>query len=169
MKGNRSRADTFGDTATDKPGVVLVPGFDTCETWPFECLRCLHVWEEEFVVRHLCDDYGNGGDLWLSSGVPVPPPWSSACCPACGAYRVTWFPSGYPTRHPGPEPETESKSEPETERVSCPAAPPDRTPAPLPERTRLPGRLLVALGVPLALFVGYELYANAMAAAHPQP
>ncbi|MCF6475058.1 hypothetical protein FAF44_42815 [Nonomuraea sp. MG754425] len=135
--------------------------FDTCETWPFECLRCLHVWEEEFVVRHLSDAYGNEGDIWLSSGVPVQPPWSDACCPACGANRVTWFPSGYPTRGPEPEPE----------RVP---APPGRVPAPRPERTRLPGRLpgslpgrlLVALGVPLALFVGFELYANSLAAAH---
>nr|SBO98962.1 hypothetical protein BN4615_P8478 [Nonomuraea gerenzanensis] len=140
-------------------------GFDTCETWPFECLRCLHVWEEEFVVRHLSDAYGNGGDIWLSSGVPVQPPWSSACCPACGAYRVTWFPSGYPTRHPEPEPE----HEPEPEPVLMPAWPPDRASAPQTERTRLPGRLLVALGVPLALFVGYELYAGAMAAAHQHP
>ncbi|MCP2354473.1 hypothetical protein HD597_001493 [Nonomuraea thailandensis] len=138
-----------------------MPGSETCETWPFECLRCLHAWTEEFV--HLCDAYGNGGDIWLSSGVPVPPPWSGACCPACGAYRVTWYPSGRPARHrePGPEPEPEP--------ALAPAEPPDRASAPFPERTPLPGRLLIALGVPLALFVGYELYAGAVAAAHPQP
>ncbi|TYB68902.1 hypothetical protein FXF51_10450 [Nonomuraea sp. PA05] len=134
--------------------------FDTCETWPFECLRCLHVWEEEFVVRHLCDAYGNGGDIWLSSGVPVQPPWSDACCPACGAYRVTCFPPGCPAaRRPEPEPEPEA--------VLMPW--PDRASAPVPERTHLPGKLLVALGVPMALFVGYELYAGAMAAVHPHP
>ncbi|MGW3352707.1 hypothetical protein ACWDA3_56265 [Nonomuraea rubra] len=147
-----------------------MPGFETCETWPFECLRCLHVWEEEYVVRHLCDAYGNAGDIWLSSGVPVPPPWSNTCCPACGAYGVTWFPSGHPTRHPEPghEPEREQEQEPEREQVLAPA-PPDRAPAPLPERTHLPARLLVALGVPLALLVGYELYASAVAAVHPHP
>ncbi|WP_344470402.1 hypothetical protein [Nonomuraea monospora] len=137
-------------------------GFDTCETWPFECLRCLHVWEEEFVVRHLCDAYGNDGDIWLSSGVPVQPPWSDACCPACGANRVTCFPPGCPagSRSPG-------RPEPEPEAVLMPW--PDRPPAPVTERTHLPGRLLVALGVPMALFVGYELYAGAMAAVHPRP
>ncbi|MEV4179764.1 hypothetical protein, partial [Nonomuraea sp. NPDC049709] len=87
----------------------MTDGFDTREMWPYECLRCLHVWEEEFVVRHLSDAYGNGVDIWLSSGVPVPPPWSGTGCPDCGAYDVTWFPSGYLTRHPelvpGPEPD----------------------------------------------------------------
>ncbi|NJP89175.1 hypothetical protein HCN51_06895 [Nonomuraea sp. FMUSA5-5] len=138
--------------------------FETRQTWPFECLRCLHVWEEDFVVRHLSDAYGNGGDIWLSSGVPVPPPWSDACCPACGGYRVTWFPSGHPIRVPEPEHEPEH-DEPET----MPEPVPVRAPAPVPERTHLPGRLLVALGVPLALFVGYELFANAVASVRPHP
>lgn len=148
-------------------------GFDTCETWPFQCLRCLHVWEEDFVVRHLSDAYGNGVEIWLSSGVRVPPPWSGISCPGCGAYHVTWFPPGYLTRHPEllprPEPEIEPEIEPAPvpEPVLVPAPAPSRAPA--RERAHLPGRLLVALGVPLALFVGYELYASLVAVTRPQP
>ncbi|KAB8192359.1 hypothetical protein FH608_027220 [Nonomuraea phyllanthi] len=141
----------------------MTDGFETRETWPFECLRCLHVWEEHFVVRHLTDVHGNEVEIWLSSGVAVPPPWSGACCPHCGAYHATSFPWGYLARHPelvaGPEPELVPGPAP----AGVPAvAEPGRTSAP---RTNLPGRLLIALGVPLALFVGYELYANAVAAA----
>ncbi|TMR96694.1 hypothetical protein [Nonomuraea basaltis] len=133
-------------------------------TWPFECLRCLRVWEEDFVVRHLADDHGNETQVWLSSGVTVQPPWSGSCCPGCGAYHVTSFPSGHLARHPellpGPGPEPEPEPEPCLE----PLPEPGRVPA---ERTPLPGRLLVAIGVPVALFVGYELYTNLVAAAHP--
>ncbi|MEV0387312.1 hypothetical protein [Nonomuraea sp. NPDC050643] len=136
-------------------------GFDTRETWPYECLRCLYVWEEDFVVRHLSDARGNKVDIWLSSGIPVQPPWSGACCPGCGAYRVTWFPSGYLTRHP----ELVAAPDPEPEPVFAPMPVPGRAPA--VARTHLPGRLLVGLGVPLALFVAYELYANVVAVAHP--
>ncbi|SEG30048.1 hypothetical protein SAMN05444920_102500 [Nonomuraea solani] len=134
-------------------------GFDTRETWPFECLRCLYVWEENFVVRHLCDAHGNEVDIWLSSGIPVQPPWSGACCPDCGAYHVTWFPAGYLTRHP----ELVAAPEPEPERVPVPAK--------VPAQRRAPsaGRLLIALGVPLAAFVGFELYANLVAVARPHP
>ncbi|GAA3706711.1 hypothetical protein GCM10022224_085290 [Nonomuraea antimicrobica] len=139
-------------------------GFETCETWPFECLRCLHVWVEEYVVRHLSDVYGNEVDIWLSSGVPVPPPWTDLCCPDCGAYHVTWFPSGYLTRHPELMPQRESEPEPAPVMAPVPAT--GRAPA--AKRAHLPGRLLVALGVPLALFVGYELYANIVALARPR-
>ncbi|WP_157549185.1 hypothetical protein [Nonomuraea candida] len=140
-------------------------GFDTRETWPFQCLRCLHVWEEDFVVRSLTDAYGNEGHIWLSSGVPVPPPWSGACCPCCGAYGVTWFPSGYSTRHP----ELVPALDPEPAPVFVPAPAPLPVRSPAVARTHLPGRLLVALGVPLALFVGYELYTSVVAVARPHP
>ncbi|MFI7633668.1 hypothetical protein [Nonomuraea sp. NPDC049400] len=140
--------------------VLVADGFETRETWPFECLRCLYVWEEDFVVRHLTDVHGNEVEIWLSSGVAVPPPWSDTCCPHCGAYHATSFPSGYLPRHPELLPDPE----PEPAPVFAPAAgEPGRLSAP---RTSLPSRLLIALGVPLAVFVGYELYANAVAVAH---
>ncbi|SDK92452.1 hypothetical protein SAMN05421874_11333 [Nonomuraea maritima] len=130
--------------------------FVTHEMWPFECLRCLHVWEVRYVVKHLSDAYGNEADIWLSGGVPAPPPWAGTSCPGCGAYHVTWFPNGYLARHPelvsGPEPEPEPVRVPAVTRV------PARAPA--ARRSARPGRLAVALGVPLALFVGYEVYIN---------
>jgi hypothetical protein len=135
-------------------GVVLVPdGFETGVSWPFECLRCLRVWEEDFVVRHLTDAHGNETQIWLSSGVAVQPPWSGTCCPGCGAYHVTSFPTGYLARHPELVPAPEREPEPCLE----PLPEPDRRPA---ERALLPGRLLVVIGVPVALFVGYEMYAS---------
>ncbi|MEU0571409.1 hypothetical protein ABZ297_39265 [Nonomuraea sp. NPDC005983] len=139
-------------------------GFETRKTWPFECLRCLHVWEEEYVVRHLMDDYGNEVEIWLQSGVPVQPPWSGASCPGCGAYHVTSFPSGYLSRHPelmaAPEPEPVARPRP----APAPPAVERRAPAP---RTPLPMRVLVAIGVPIVVFVAYELYEGLKTVAHP--
>ncbi|MER7501590.1 hypothetical protein AB0L05_21555 [Nonomuraea pusilla] len=135
-------------------------GYETREFWPFECLRCLHVWEEMYVVRRLADDHGNEVEVWLSSGVPVQPPWVGASCPGCGDYRVTSFPTGYLARHP------ELMAAPEPEPVAATAAPAARpVRAPVVTRTPLPGRLLVAVGAPVALFVGYELYRNLVVAA----
>ncbi|MEO3885852.1 hypothetical protein [Nonomuraea sp. B5E05] len=45
-----------------------------------------------------------------------------------------------------------------------PAARPGEAPA---DRTRLPGRLLIALGVLLVAFLAYELYTGYAAAARP--
>ncbi|MER6513746.1 hypothetical protein ABT158_43515 [Nonomuraea sp. NPDC001636] len=143
-------------------------GFETRETWPFECLRCLRVWEEEFVVRHFADDHGNQVEIWLSSGVAVQPPSSGTCCPGCGAYHVTSFPNGYLARHPELRPDPEARPEvrpqlvPELGAVSGPAL--EEPKAPL-AGAPLAGRLLVAIGVPVALFVGYELYRGLVGAA----
>lgn len=140
-------------------------GFNTQETWPFECMRCLHVWEEEYVVRHLMDDYGNEVTIWLRAGVTVQPPWSGMSCPGCGAYHVTSFPTGYLSRHPElvpvPEPEVEA---PAVSAGSAGSAAARRVPT---ARAPLPGRLLLAVGLPVALFVGYELYENMTHVVHP--
>ncbi len=76
------------------------------ETWPFRCLRCLLVWEVEYVVRRTGD--GQGGEhgdkheddvaVWTREGVAVQPPWSGTTCPGCGCGTVTTFPTGYLTR-----------------------------------------------------------------------
>ncbi|GAA4191620.1 hypothetical protein GCM10023074_10200 [Microbispora amethystogenes] len=82
------------------------------ETWPFRCLRCLLVWEVEYVVRRTVrghgDEHGDGHDghggeggdvaVWTREGVAVQPPWSEATCPGCGCGTVTTFPTGYLTR-----------------------------------------------------------------------
>ncbi|MGW4640341.1 hypothetical protein ACWEN6_17535 [Sphaerisporangium sp. NPDC004334] len=58
--------------------VLVDEGFSTRETWPFECLRCLSVWEERYVVRHLSDSHGNDADAWLRA---------EACTDTRGAAR----------------------------------------------------------------------------------
>ncbi|MFB4281632.1 MULTISPECIES: hypothetical protein [unclassified Nonomuraea] len=67
---------------------------------PFECRRCWHVWEEDYVVRRIEDDHGNAGEIWLRAGLPVPPPSPGAICPRCGCQQATTFPDGYLSRHP---------------------------------------------------------------------
>jgi hypothetical protein len=80
--------------------VIVHEGFSARETWPFECLHCRHVWEEDYVVRHLTDGHGNDVDVWLRQEVPVQPPLSGARCPGCQSSSVTAFPRGYLSRHP---------------------------------------------------------------------
>ncbi|MFI6595478.1 hypothetical protein ACIBHX_04470 [Nonomuraea sp. NPDC050536] len=136
--------------------------FESRETWPFECLRCWHVWEEVYTVRRLTDNYGNEMVVWLRGTVTVQPPWSGASCPGCGAYHVTMFPHGYLRRHPElvpvPVPEPATVTEPPAVPVVA---------RQMPARAPLPGRLLAAIGVPVALFVAYELYENLVAVTHP--
>jgi hypothetical protein len=134
-------------------------GFESRESWPFECLRCLYVWEEDYLVRHLADEHGNEVEIWLSCGVPVQPPWSGASCPACGAYHLTSFPSGYLARHPelmaAPEPKALAKVPIlPIKDIDLPAV-----------RPPLQRRLLIALGLPVAAFAGYELYQYVVAPA----
>ncbi|GGK66262.1 hypothetical protein Sme01_10980 [Sphaerisporangium melleum] len=78
----------------------MIEGFSTRETWPFECPRCLAVWEDEYVVRHLTDSHGNDADVWFRAELLVQPPWSGTRCPACGDTGVKSFPRGYLARHP---------------------------------------------------------------------
>ncbi|WP_113704405.1 hypothetical protein [Nonomuraea lactucae] len=90
---------------------------------PFECRRCWHVWEEEYLVRYGEDRHGNERQVWLRGGVPVPPPSEGAICPSCGSQHCTTFPEGYLRRHPELIPPAEP-------------APPDETPllSPVPKR-----------------------------------
>ncbi|MEU6710456.1 hypothetical protein ABZ897_03155 [Nonomuraea sp. NPDC046802] len=67
---------------------------------PFECRGCWHVWEEEYVVRHVDDRRGNEREVWLRDGLPVPPPSSGVICPRCGSQQATTFPEGYLAHHP---------------------------------------------------------------------
>ncbi|MFI9558197.1 hypothetical protein [Nonomuraea endophytica] len=67
---------------------------------PFECRGCWHVWEEDYLVRSVDDRHGNEREVWVRSGVLVPPPSSAAVCPHCGGQQTTTFPEGYLARHP---------------------------------------------------------------------
>ncbi|MFC7387205.1 hypothetical protein [Sphaerisporangium rhizosphaerae] len=104
-------------------------GFSTREIWPFECLRCLSVWEEEYVVRHLSDSHGNDADVWFRAELLVQPPWSGARCPSCGDTGVKTFPRGYLARHP------ELRTAPPVV-PTLPPVPPPVSPAVAAARTR---------------------------------
>ncbi|MGW0479574.1 hypothetical protein [Nonomuraea sp. NPDC003214] len=134
-------------------------GFDTHQLWPYECLRCWHVWEARYTVRRLDDGQAHTVEVWLSNGVPVQPPWAGACCPGCGAFHVTSFPPGYLSRHP------ELVSAPEPAPVPAPA-PVEPLPAVTSAPAMRPRRLLLGLGVPVLLIAGYELYRVVLAVAH---
>ncbi|MEO3869222.1 hypothetical protein ABGB18_10370 [Nonomuraea sp. B12E4] len=67
---------------------------------PFECRRCWHVWEEDYVVRHVHSRRGDESLVWLQAGLPVPPPAPGAICPRCGGQQATTFPNGYLAHHP---------------------------------------------------------------------
>ncbi|MEU6410485.1 hypothetical protein [Microbispora sp. NPDC046933] len=75
-------------------------GINARETWPFECLHCLRVWAEEYVVHRTCDEQGNDIVVWIRDEVAVEPPWSGMTCPGCGCETVTTFPTGYLAHHP---------------------------------------------------------------------
>ena len=93
---------------------------------PFECRGCWHVWEEEYLVRHVDDRHGNETHIWMRFGVRIPPPSSGAVCPECGSQEVTTFPEGYLGHHP------------ELKRPAVPAAL-DPTPLLSPVRPRWAG------------------------------
>ncbi|MGN9782645.1 hypothetical protein ACTMTF_14535 [Nonomuraea sp. ZG12] len=67
---------------------------------PFECRGCLHVWEEDYLVRLVDARDGTETEIWLRGGVPVPPPSANVVCPRCGCQQAAMFPSGYLARHP---------------------------------------------------------------------
>ncbi|MEU5864214.1 MULTISPECIES: hypothetical protein [unclassified Nonomuraea] len=69
-------------------------------TLPLECRGCWHVWEEDYLVRHVDDEHGNAAEIWLRDGLVVPPPSSGVICPHCGCQQTTTFPAGYLARHP---------------------------------------------------------------------
>ncbi|NUR90033.1 MAG: hypothetical protein HOY71_38660 [Nonomuraea sp.] len=85
---------------------------------PFECRGCWHVWEEEYLVRHVDDGHGNESHQWLRAGVTIPPPSSGAVCPQCGSQQVTTFPDGYLGRHPELRPAKEPKVSDPTPLIS---------------------------------------------------
>ncbi|MFG1862759.1 hypothetical protein [Microbispora bryophytorum] len=70
------------------------------EAWPFECLHCLRVWEEEYVVHRARDEQGVDVVMWTRDDVAVQPPWSGMTCPACGCGTVTTFSTGYLAHRP---------------------------------------------------------------------
>jgi hypothetical protein len=147
-------------------GVVLVhEEFSTREIWPLECPRCRHVWQEEYLVRHLTDGHGHDIVLWLRSGVLVQPPWSGASCPDCGCGGVRAFPAGHRPRYTalpiasasvpaefGPVPAVASGPAPAAESGPVP----DQNPQ-SPRRGMQPVLIYALVGIAFLLFTSFEI------------
>ncbi|MBB4703122.1 hypothetical protein [Sphaerisporangium siamense] len=104
--------------------MLVHDAYSTRETWPFECVRCLMIWEEDYTVRHLTGHHGTEVEVWSLAGVRVQPPWSGVCCPACGDTDVKIFPRGYLSRHPELRVTRPSRAAPaaDTTAVTAPVA-----------------------------------------------
>ncbi|TDD16649.1 hypothetical protein [Nonomuraea diastatica] len=92
-------------------------------TVPFECRRCWHVWEEQYLVRRIDDRHGNETEVWLRDGLPALPPGPGVICPSCGCQQSTRFPDGYLSRHPELVPPAEPAG-PDATPLLSPVQPP---------------------------------------------
>lgn len=152
-------------------GVVLVhEEFSAHETWPLGCTRCGHLWQEEYLVRHLTDGHGHDVVLWLRSGVMVQPPWSGLSCPACGCDGVRVFPVGAHPQNgtpfpaaaftPGPAPAPAPALAPGPGPTPVPALGAGVSPAEPRPRRRVPQPALLYSLIVAAflLFTSFELF-----------
>ncbi|GAA5081428.1 hypothetical protein HNP84_002739 [Thermocatellispora tengchongensis] len=141
-------------------------GFSARETWPFECLHCLHVWQEEYLVRRQSDGHGNETVVWLRSEVPVQPPWAEAVCPECGDIRVKSFPAGYLAHHAEllPAPRKPGDAARPLDAVPAGRAAGDGIGGPQGRRVVTRFRLLAAVATAVILVLGLEFFEIAVAA-----
>lgn len=129
-----------------------------------ECLRCWHVWQEEYVVRHLTDVHGHDVVVWLRRGTPVQPPWSGTSCPGCGHSRVAAFPPGsrplmvpLPAPLPAPEPAAVTVPSLAVEQLHVPAQRQGTRERIVSALTGQPALLYALLGIVFLLVTGFEL------------
>ncbi|GAA4227200.1 hypothetical protein FHR32_000198 [Streptosporangium album] len=60
------------------------------EAWDFQCLRCLHVWEDVYEAFHADD---GRPVVWRRRGFVTTAPWVDRSCPNCSAPQVKPLPS----------------------------------------------------------------------------
>src|SRR5690349_20521311 len=65
------------------------------ETWTYECLTCLHEWQEEFEVGRCADGHGGDAVTYRRMGHRCVCPWAELFCPSCGGYDVKILPAGW--------------------------------------------------------------------------
>jgi hypothetical protein len=65
------------------------------ETWTYECLGCLHEWQEEYEVRRTLDGHGGEAIVYSRMGLRCVSPWAEPCCTSCGGYNVKILPTGW--------------------------------------------------------------------------
>ncbi|WP_433361569.1 hypothetical protein [Streptosporangium sp. CA-115845] len=152
----------------DTMGVILVhEEFSAHETWPLGCTRCGHLWQEEYLVRHLTDGHGHDVVLWLRSGVMVQPPWSGLSCPACGCDGVRVLPAGAHLREGTPPPAVSTPgSVPALDPglTTIPAVGAGASPAKPRPRRRVsqPVLLCSLIAIAFLLFTSFELFEHVL-------
>ncbi|MCW2944483.1 MAG: hypothetical protein JWR24_1200 [Actinoallomurus sp.] len=67
----------------------------TRETWTYECLSCLHEWQEDYGVARFSDGHGGEVIVYSRMGHRCTSPWAELFCPACGGYDVKILPAGW--------------------------------------------------------------------------
>ncbi|MET8335767.1 hypothetical protein ABZV14_10720 [Streptosporangium canum] len=60
------------------------------EAWDFQCLRCLHVWEDVYEACHADD---GRPVVWRRQGIVTTAPWADQTCPGCSAPQVKPLPA----------------------------------------------------------------------------
>ncbi|MBC6469716.1 hypothetical protein [Actinomadura alba] len=70
------------------------------EVWRYECLCCLHEWEETFEVWHVADGHGGDAVGYRHDGQSSTSPWTGLMCPACHACSIKTFPAASAKRFP---------------------------------------------------------------------
>lgn len=88
------------------------------ETWVFQCMTCLNIWDVEYEAWHAGD--GHGGDVvsYHKRGQPCTVPWSGMICPNCNGYAVKPLPSRTTVRSVHPAPEHSGPAEPTLFRLA---------------------------------------------------
>jgi hypothetical protein len=72
------------------------------ETWKYECLGCLHEWQEDYEVGRSSDGHGGEVVVYNHLGHRCTSPWAEPVCPSCGAYDVKLLPTGWAVVTPIP-------------------------------------------------------------------
>jgi hypothetical protein len=70
------------------------------EIWRYECLCCLHEWEETFEVWYVANGHGGDAVGYRHDGQFSTSPWTELMCPVCHGCSVKTFPAATVVRHP---------------------------------------------------------------------
>jgi hypothetical protein len=76
------------------------------EVWRYECLSCLHEWQESYEVWYVPDGHGGDAVGYRHDGQCSTSPWTELMCPVCHGCAVQTFPSRTTVvRRPLPRPQ----------------------------------------------------------------
>lgn len=90
----------MSEIAGTSPGVPPMPTSRSIpeppkhEAYSFVCMRCGHVWEQEYEIRHHVDARGREVVTYYANGRRVPSPLTRPTCQNCGGHVVRIMKSG---------------------------------------------------------------------------